>query len=65
MSRNKLASNPKRIWLEPRCAVNVDRCWSEHDLGKCEECGLPCIEYVRADLVRGDNGELGEPDGHR
>ena len=44
----KLMPAPDRIWLEPDCAVE-ERCWCEHDNGPCDECGLPWVEYVRAD----------------
>ena len=52
--------NPDRIWLAPSCSSACDeyRCWSEEDLGPCEECGRPCVMYVRADLARvPDKGE--------
>lgn len=45
------ARNPDRIWLQPSCFDGCDegRCWAEHDLGPCDECGEPCVEYVRAE----------------
>lgn len=46
----KLASNPKRIYLAPACNVD-ERCWCEDDTGCCDECGEPTVEYIRADLV--------------
>jgi hypothetical protein len=46
----KLAENPKRIWLAPACNVD-ERTWCEDDMGGCDECGEPTVEYIRADLV--------------
>ncbi len=46
----KLAASPKRIWLAPACNID-ERVWCEDDIGCCDECGEPTVEYVRADLV--------------
>lgn len=44
-----LATNHKRIWLQPICCVD-ERCWSE-DPQPCDDCDLPSVKYIRADLV--------------
>ena len=44
-----LATNHERIWLQPLCCVD-ERCWCQ-DPQPCEDCDLPAIEYVRADLA--------------
>lgn len=46
----KLADNPKRIWLAPRCMLD-ERTWCEDDIGCCDECGEPTVEYVRRDIA--------------
>lgn len=38
----------KHIWLSPRCGD--ERTWCQDDIGPCDECGEPTVEYVRADL---------------
>lgn len=45
--------NYERIWLQPSCSDGCDkeRCWAEHDLGPCDECGKPCVEYIRAECA--------------
>jgi hypothetical protein len=47
---DKLADNPKKIWLQPACNMD-ERAWCEDDIGCCDECGEPTVEYRRADLV--------------
>ena len=47
--RESLAKNHKVIWLQPRCCVD-ERAWCEDDPGPCEDCGMPSIKYVRANL---------------
>lgn len=44
----ELHENHERIWLSPRC--EEERTWCEDDIGCCDECGEPTVEYVRADL---------------
>lgn len=46
----ELAPNPKRIWLAPRCMID-ERTWCEDDIGCCDECGEPTVEYVRLDVA--------------
>lgn len=38
-----------RIWLQPICEDGCERGWADHDFGPCEDCGLPCVAYVRVD----------------
>jgi len=51
-----LAENHKRIWLQPVCQVD-ERCWCE-DPQPCDDCGLPAVEYIRADIVEAENARL-------
>lgn len=44
-----LAENHKQIWLEPICCVD-ERCWSQ-DPQPCDDCDLPSVKYIRADIV--------------
>lgn len=46
----ELAENPKRIWLAPRCMID-ERTWCEDDIGACDECGEPTVEYIRLDVA--------------
>lgn len=46
----KLPDSPKKIWLQPACVID-ERCWSEDDIGACDECGAPSVEYIRADQI--------------
>ena len=39
------------IYLAPACNDCFDRDWCQDDQGPCEECGLPWVKYVRADVV--------------
>lgn len=41
--------NHERIWLGPLCH-DAERCWCQ-DPQPCNECGLPAIEYIRADIA--------------
>ena len=43
--------SPEQIWLQPACgdACARERLWCEDDIGPCDECGLPCVRYVRAE----------------
>lgn len=48
------APDHDRIWLEPKCAEKSyeGRQWCQDDVwDHCEECDLPSVEYVRADLL--------------
>jgi len=50
-----MSDDPDYIWLEPRCAEESyeGRSWCQDDVwGKCDECDLPAVKYVRADLVQ-------------
>ena len=45
--------DPKYIWLSPACTAEDDeRTWCEDDQGPCDECGLPSVMYIRADLAQ-------------
>ena len=44
------AKSPERIWLGPECQTE-ERYWCEDNVGCCDECGLPTIEYIRADVA--------------
>lgn len=52
-----VAQGPASIWLSPICDDTADhgdgRTWaSPAPDDACEDCGLPWVEYVRADLAR-------------
>lgn len=47
-----LAENHKQIWLEPICCVD-ERCWSE-DPQPCDDCDLPPVKYIRADIAEAE-----------
>lgn len=44
----------KHVYLSPSCGKEMcmpdDRCWSEDDMGPCDECGAPSVKYVRDGL---------------
>ncbi len=45
-------SDPEHIFLSPRCdECNCDREWCTEPGDQCDECNLPWVEYIRADLV--------------
>lgn len=49
--------DPERIWLSPACDLDAHygegRTWANPaPETACEDCGLPWVEYVRADLPR-------------
>lgn len=51
-----VAQSPASIWLSPICDETADhgegRTWaSPAPDAECEDCGLPWVEYVRADLA--------------
>lgn len=54
------AENFERIWLGPLCyAVSgEERMWCQDNQGGCDECGEPCVEYIRADLVTVKDAEI-------
>lgn len=47
-----MSGEHERIWLQPFCFYETDegRLWCQDDMGPCEDCGKPSVEYVRADL---------------
>jgi hypothetical protein len=53
-----LAGNHKAIWLEPLCCVD-ERSWCK-DPQPCDDCGLPAIKYIRADLAAFDPKKLSD-----
>lgn len=51
-----VAQSPASIWLSPICDETADhgegRTWaSPAPEATCEDCGLPWVKYVRADLT--------------
>lgn len=47
MPKSDMSEN--RIWLQPICEDDCERGWASYDFGPCEDCGLPCVAYIRAD----------------
>ncbi len=50
-----MTDTDEKIYLSPDCgngSCDAERLWCQDDMGACEECGLACIEYVRADKLQ-------------
>lgn len=53
---NDVKLEPEAIWLSPRCDAEAHhgegRSWANHaPEPACDDCGLPWVKYVRADLA--------------